>query len=405
MRNIRRHAAMSAALPVKKAVSFHWRGHRLTFDVAQALFSSHQVDRGSRMLLDSLDPEAFPDEGTAVDFGCGYGVLGIAWQAAMPGWSMDYVDRDALAVAFSRHNAGTLPGERADTARFVCDISVTPLAAGYDLVLWNVPGKAGRAVIAELRDVAFDALAPGATLAAVVVHPLADLFTEPPARDDVATALVERGKEHTVVHLRRLEGEVTRRDPFAEGSFDRPTEVFEAAGLEWMLTPVIGLPEYDTLNHATALAIRAMVEIPDDVGRWLVVDPGVGHLAAAAFLRWPGGRGVLAGRDALALRSSHRAVGEVLSIAPEPIWGLPALVAAEPFDLAVVALPEQAQAAELGAMLGDLERLIAPGGAAILHGRSTEVARVAAAARKRHGWRLGPAAKQRGAAAVTARRA
>jgi hypothetical protein len=56
-------------------------------------------------------------------------------------------------------------------------------------------------------------------------------------------------------------------------------------------------------------------------------------------------------------------------------------------------------------MLGDLERLVALDGSAILHGRSTEVARVAAAARKRHGWRLGPAAKQRGAAAVTARRA
>lgn len=396
---------MSASLPVKKTVSFQWQDQRLSFDVAQALFSSHQVDRGSRLLLDSLDPGAFAVEGTAVDFGCGYGVLGIAWQAALPGWSMDYVDRDALAVAFTRHNAERLSDAARGRARFLCDISLMPPMGGYDLVLWNVPGKAGRPVIADLRSVALDALAPGGTLAAVIVHPLAALFTDDLNRDDVEPVHVERGKEHTVVHLRRTGGDVDRRDPFAEGTFDRPTEVFEAAGLEWMLTPVIGLPEYDSLDRATELAIRAMAELDRDVDRWLVVEPGVGHLAIAPFLRWPAARGVLAGRDALALRSSHRAVGEVLSIATEPAWGLPAVEIETPVDLAVVALPEQAQADELGALLDDLDRLVHPAGSAILHGRSTEIARIGAAARKRGVWRLGPVAKLRGSAAVTARRA
>jgi hypothetical protein len=215
---------------------------------------------------------------------------------------------------------------------------------------------------------------------------------------------VDTGKEHTVVHLRRINGEPARRDPFEEGAFDRPTQMFEAAGLEWMLTPVIGLPEYDSLDHATQLAIRALAGIDGDVGRWMVFEPGAGHLAAASFLLWPAARGLLAGRDALALRSSQRAVGGVLSIAELPAWGLPAVVLDAPIDLAVVALPEQAQSDELGAMLDALEPLLEPEGQAILHGRSTEVARVVAAARKRTGWRLGPIAKQRGSAVVTARR-
>lgn len=396
---------MTAPLPIKKAVPLNWRGLRLSFDVAQSLFSSHQVDRGSRLLLDSLDPAAFPPEGAAADFGCGYGVLGIAWQAALPGWSMDYVDRDALAVAFARHNAARMDADRRGSARFHCDITVTAPEGGYDLVLWNVPGKAGESVIAGLRDVALDALAPGGMLAAVVVHPLAALFTENFDRDEVETALIERGAEHTVVHLRRTDGEVIRRDPFAEGVFDRPTEFFGAAGLEWMLTPVVGLPEYDSLNRATELAIRAMAGIDRDVARWLVVEPGVGHLAAASFLLWSAARGILAGRDALALRSSHRAVGGVLSIAEEPAWGLPAIEVEAPVDLAVVALPEQAHPDELGAMLDDLALLVASDGEAVLHGRSTEVARTAAAARKRPGWRFGPVSKLRGSAAVVARRA
>jgi hypothetical protein len=266
-----------------------------------------------------------------------------------------------------------------------------------------VPGKAGRDVLGELRAACLDALAPGGTLALVVVHPLADLFSAPLDRDDIETTLIERGREHTVVHLRRRAGEVVARDPFAEGVFDRPTEVFGAAGLEWMLTPVIGLPEYDSLDHATELAIRAMAGIDGDVGRWLLFEPGAGHLAAAAFQLWPAARGVLAGRDALALRSSHRAVGGVLSMAEEPAWGLPAVEIGAPVDLAVVALPEQAQASELGDMLDELARLVAPSRVAILHGRSTEVARVVAAARKRGDWRTGPVTKLRGSAVVVAR--
>jgi hypothetical protein len=69
-----------------------------------------------------------------------------------------------------------------------------------------------------------------------------------------------------------------------------------------------------------------------------------------------------------------------------------------------LALPAQAHLDELGAMLDDLTSVIAPGGEAILHGRSTEIARVGAAARKRSEWRLGPVAKLRGSAAVTVRR-
>lgn len=394
------------ALPIKKSVSLAWRGRRLDFDVAQALFSSHQVDRGSRLLLESLDPAAFPETGTAADFGCGYGVLGIAWQAVRPEWVMEYVDRDALAVAFARHNATRLLENVDERSRFQCDISVTAPEDGYGLVLWNVPGKAGRPVIAALRDVALDALTPDGVLAVVVVHPLADLFMEEAtAHEDVETTHVARDKEHTVVHLRRVGGESIRRDPFVEGVFDRSTEVFEASGLDWMLTPVIGLPEYDSLGHATELAIRAMVELERDVSRWLVVDPGAGHLAVAPFLLWPSARGVLAGRDALALRSSHRAIGGVLSVTEAPSWGLPAVDLEKPVDLAVVALPEQASANDLSAMLEELDRLVASAGCAILHGRSTEIARIGAVVRKRRGWRLGPVTKLRGSATVVARKA
>src|SRR5690606_18215712 len=190
------------------------------------------------------------------------------------------------------------------------DIALPYKEDGYDLVLWNVPGKAGRPVIVGLLDAVLDQLAVGGVVAAVVVHPLAELFTDGMTRDDMVVTNVTRGADHTVVHIRRERGHPVARDPFEEGVCDRPATDFEVEGLAWRLTPVIGLPEYDSLDHSTALAARAMLSIRDDtaVARWMVVEPGAGHLALAASQLWPAATGRVYGRDALAIRTTVRAI-------------------------------------------------------------------------------------------------
>ncbi|HEV2128076.1 MAG TPA: methyltransferase [Thermomicrobiales bacterium] len=388
-------------LPIKKAVVLQWQGQELRFDVAQDLFSSQQIDKGSHVLLDSLDPTLFPETGSAADFGCGYGVLGIAWQSSKPGWSMRYVDRDALAVTFSAHNARQL-GDA--VTGFNIDFSLPATDSGYDLVLWNVPGKAGRPVIAGLLDVALGTVAPGGLLAVVVVHPLADLFAEEFTGGDTTVELVEPGTEQTVVHLRRVAGKVTERDPFAEGLFDQPEARFVAADLEWHLIPVIGLPEYDELGHATKLAAELMRDLPAGVppARWLIVDPGVGHLAVAASLLWPGAHGVIAGRDVLALRSTTRAVAGT-AVQAMPVWGVEALNLDVPVDVAILALPVQASTDEIERGVDAVERCGAAYVHTILHGRSTEVARAERVLRRRSRWRAAKPIKQRGFAALAAR--
>lgn len=397
---------MSPTLPIKKSVSFQWQGLRLDLDVAQDVFSSHQVDKGSRMLLDSLDPSTFAESGRAADFGSGYGVLGLAWQVRFPKWKMHYIDRDALAVAFSGHNVMQLSDDLAERAAFTCDISL-PLddPAGYDLVLWNVPGKAGRDVIAGLTETVIDGIAPGGLLAVVVVHPLADIFTEKLDRADVATTHTERGKEHTVVHFRRKRGEVVGHRPFDDGLFDRPKASFSVGALEWNLTPVVGLPEYDSLNHATELAANAMITYNKEhqVQRWLVFDPGVGHLAVAAARLWPDAAGEVYGRDALALRATRRALADHRNVQSEPAWGIEQVTSARA-DLGVVALREQSSQEDLSMVHLAVHNQLNTGGAAIFHGRSTEVARLERSLRRSGSWRVGKPEKSRGSAAIIAMR-
>jgi len=392
-------------LPIKKSVSLAWQGMALTFDVAQDLFSSYQVDRGSRLLLESLEGPQAPPVGEAADFGCGYGVLGIAWQAAHPGWAMTYVDRDALAVAFSRHNLARIVSSAESKAAFVRDIALPYKEDGYDLVLWNVPGKAGRPVIVGLLDAVLDQLAVGGVVAAVVVHPLAELFTDGMTRDDMVVTNVTRGADHTVVHIRRERGQPVARDPFEEGVFDRPATDFEVEGLAWRLTPVIGLPEYDSLDHSTALAARAMLSIRDDtaVARWMVVEPGAGHLALAASQLWPAATGRVYGRDALAIRTTVRAIDGAVPLRAGSIWALEERIDRDTVDLLVARLPEQAQQEELGGMLASFSEVLAPSGTAVLHGRSTEVARIDRLIRKQPGWTSRRPAKLRGFACMVAR--
>lgn len=397
---------VSTTLSVKKSVSFRWKGNRLDLDVAQELFSSHQVDQGSRMLLDSLHHFPSATQGRAADFGCGYGVLGVAWQVAHPGWTMHYVDRDALAVAFSRHNLARIRPNLTGRATFAPDITLNPSESGYDLVLWNVPGKAGRQVLAGLLEVILDGLASGGVLAAVVVHPLADMFFDSNVRrDDVSVAYHNEGKDHTVIHLRRNASRVKKHDPFAAGVFDRSPAIFRAAGLLWAMTPVIGLPEYDSLNRATELAIRSMAthQVGGRVDAWAVVGSGVGHEAMAASILWPTATGSMFGRDALAIKSTQRALAGRVVVETHPAWGYKEVQEAARFDLVIVAIPTQALTDELGDLLDMARRMLRVGGRVVCHGRSTEIARLDRLLRSQPDWRSGKPIKMKGSAVVTAK--
>src|SRR4029453_8146036 len=86
----------------KKTVTLDVGGRRLELRVAQDLFSSHEVDVGTRLLLRTL---AGPEHGRrrlVLDLGCGYGPLGLGLRAAAADRVVHLVDRDALAGEDSR---------------------------------------------------------------------------------------------------------------------------------------------------------------------------------------------------------------------------------------------------------------------------------------------------------------
>jgi 16S rRNA (guanine1207-N2)-methyltransferase len=131
-----------------------------------AAFAGNKVDRGTRALLAAL-PQAVPDAATAVDLGCGTGLLAVALAAARPGLAVLATDQSAAAVASTRATVdangltGRITVTRDDAASAVPDGSV-------DLVVCNPPFHLGVAVHAAAAERVFAAagrvLRPGGEL-------------------------------------------------------------------------------------------------------------------------------------------------------------------------------------------------------------------------------------------------
>lgn len=389
----------------KKQVTLRWGSVRFELDVAQELFSSHEVDSGSMLLLRSLTPTAFPLTGRCLDYGCGYGVLGLAWKAFLPTWDVTLIDRDALAVAFSAHNAQRL--------KYTVDCvggldPIDQIGTGYDLLLWNVPGKAGAPVLADLMADSLNVLAPGGLLALVVVHPLAEVLRAAAAtRAEFRIERDEQGSEHTVLHVRRLHGvSEPKADAFARGVFDREPITVDFGGIAYEMAPVIGLPQYDGPNHPTQLMMNALAGLTDlRVSKVICVRPGTGHLPMAVATLWPDVALTLVDRDLLAIKASRRALTQHREsagpITTEFAPDLRQLNAAEgPFEFAIVSIDHQMRPPVMRRLLDDLVRLSASGAQLVFGGESTEVSRMLALSRKRSDLKMRDREKRKGFSAM-----
>jgi 16S rRNA (guanine1207-N2)-methyltransferase len=129
-------------------------------------FAGTRVDIGTRFLLGVLH-EAKPDAASAIDLGCGTGVLASALAMARPGISVTATDQSAAAVASAR--ATTEANGVADRVRVVRDDGLASQPdASAELILLNPPFHVGSTVHAGIAPRLFtDAarvLAPGGEL-------------------------------------------------------------------------------------------------------------------------------------------------------------------------------------------------------------------------------------------------
>jgi 16S rRNA (guanine1207-N2)-methyltransferase len=290
----------------KKTVDLVLRDVQLTFAVSQTLFSSHQIDIGTMHLLKTLEGQ-LPGRGAKIlDLGCGYGPLGLTLGCLLPGSQLHLVDRDALALAFARHNAELNGIEAVSVYGSLGYDSVS--TRDFDLIVSNIPGKAGDEVIRSLLIDARYFLARGGTVAVVVVSPLEPLVMETLTQPDIEIVRHETLSAHAVFHY-RFEPLPDGSPPYASerGLYDRETVAFTVGELAMKLQTAQGLPEFDTLSFRTALLVKSLQSLGmDQVEQTVVFHPGQGYVPLALWHMVQPHSLHLVDRDLLSLRYAER---------------------------------------------------------------------------------------------------
>ena len=369
---------MDADIYFKQEIDLRHEGRSLRLRVAQDLFSSFQADAGTRLLLRTLSGV----EGERVlDLGCGYGPLGLGLRAVGSHSDVHMVDRDALAVEYSRQNAALngLGGVEAYGSLGYDDVA----DPGFDLVVCNVPGKAGAPVIEHLLLGAERHVASGGLVAIVVVDALAaavegTLSLAP----GVEIVLKEEGARHVVFHYRFFNGAPDLSDLGWHGLevYLRGEGSVEVRGHDYLVDTAYGLPEFDTMAFTTGLLAATLDGKHDEsVSRALVVNPGQGHVPVALLKLLEPDEVVLAGRDLLELRYSRKNL--VANGLPEEQISVAHQVGAliddgRPIDLIAVRLGGGDGPEVLAALIGDAASQVRSGGRVVVSGGSTAIARI-----------------------------
>ncbi|MDP2637763.1 MAG: methyltransferase [Candidatus Levybacteria bacterium] len=293
----------------KKIVQYDYRGINLNFRVSQMLFSSQGVDHGTQRLLRSFIFEKIDTYHKVLDFGCGYGPIGIALKRFCPTSIIHMVDRDALALEFSRQNSSI---NNVNDIKIYASLGYDDIIdTDFDLIASNIPAKIGEKALEHvLKDARFY-LRPGGRAAVVVIGAIADYVERALASDTGIKILFRRAwPGHVVFHYSFIENKTLTKpkvSAFDRGIFDREKNDFSVGSLDFIMQTAYGLSEFDTLSYETKLLIDNLRYLKDHpLGNVVIFNPGQGYIAVALSLHSKINNLILIGRDLQSLRVSKR---------------------------------------------------------------------------------------------------
>ncbi len=258
---------------LNKRVIFPYAGRRLSFLLSQSLFSSDDVDIGTKALL-TVIAERLSEVRvkTVLDLGCGSGIIGIALSALWPEAQVVMSDRDALSVAVSRINA--LENNAAEIKVIGC-LGIPQQQSPYDLIASNLPAKAGEPVLRILVQAAVTAVNHG-HIAIVVIRPHLELVA------------IDLSKRAHILHRLELRAhtvfiaEALALPPINDSisHYQRTIAELHYGSINIRLKTSWGLPDFDSVPHLLHVAEPFF---QDDVlgHRVLIWNPGQGLTACA----------------------------------------------------------------------------------------------------------------------------
>ena len=117
------------------------------------MFSKERVDYGSRVLLDAMDIKE--NQKTLLDVGCGYGTLGISLKKEYPWLSVEMVDVNERALKLANKS---ILKNGVDHIKAYESYIYENVKNSFDVIVTNPPIRAGKTVVFEILEKAYDHL-------------------------------------------------------------------------------------------------------------------------------------------------------------------------------------------------------------------------------------------------------
>jgi len=183
----------------KKEIIYSFGKEEFKFDVAETLFSTFDIDHGTDILMRAITPSK---PKSILDLGCGYGPLGIILAKNNPQAEVTMIDKDLLAVRYTKYN---IAKNNITNAVVIDSLGVEEVKnKTFDLIVSNIPAKIGDEAIAkEFILNPCKLLNPNGEYWIVVVSALNRLIPQVCSINNIKIKEIRKRRGHTVYKLKK----------------------------------------------------------------------------------------------------------------------------------------------------------------------------------------------------------
>ena len=170
------------------------KGHSMEFHSTWGIFSPREIDKGTQLLLDHIEIDR---SDTCIDLGCGYGPLGLVMAAEADLGRVHLIDKDFVAIDYTQKNAGL---NHLDNVEVYLSngFSAVPEDTRFDVVVSNLPAKAGKELFYLYFYDAKARMKPGSRIYVVTINGLRQFIKRVFGEVFGNYSKLKQGKDYTV---------------------------------------------------------------------------------------------------------------------------------------------------------------------------------------------------------------
>ena len=146
-----------------RTIRYTFKKKDISFKTDSGVFSKEHIDFGTNVLLNSLEDLSSVEN--LLDVGCGYGTIGLCIAKAYQKIKVDMVDVNERAVKLANLNAME---NGIKNAQAILSNVYENVKGEYDTIISNPPIRAGKKIVFEIVERAFDFLKPNGFIYVVI---------------------------------------------------------------------------------------------------------------------------------------------------------------------------------------------------------------------------------------------